>query len=420
MAFRNVKQVAEWRLCVGCGACAYSCPEKKIHLEDMVTVGIRPVMMGNECGSCDECVIVCPGVGVDRGMMPERMAAVPELLEGWGSILEVWEGYAANSDVRFQGSSGGLATALASYCVEKRRMSGALHTGPDPDMAWKNRTHFSRSTTDLLERTGSRYAPASPCDGLGMIENASDPCVFIGKGCDVAGMQRASSVRPELAQKIGMAIGIFCAGTPSTQATLDLLKKMGVDPKGLADMRYRGQGWPGRFEVTLRNGSPPVSIPYMEAWGFLQKYRPFRCYLCPDSTAELADISCGDPWYREKKEDALGFSLILVRTQRGQEIVRGAVEAGYAVLERRKPEALVASQMGMLEKRGAIWGRMLAMKMFGIPTPRYEGFYLYENWQRLPTGEKARSILGTIKRILARKYYAERRGAGFNIRQSEG
>jgi coenzyme F420 hydrogenase subunit beta len=222
-------------------------------------------------------------------------------------------------------------------------------------------------------------------------------------------MRKASSVRPELARKIGAAIGIFCAGAPSTQATLDLLKKMGVDPGGVAGIRYRGKGWPGRFVVTMRNGSSPKSMPYMEAWGFLQKYRPFRCYLCPDATAELADISCGDPWHREKKEDELGFSLVLVRTERGREIVRGAVEAGYVMLARREPEVLVASQRGMLEKRGAIWGRRLAMRMFGIPTPRYEGFHLYENWKRLPAGAKARAVLGTIRRIIKRKYYMPKR-----------
>jgi len=148
-----------------------------------------------------------------------------------------------------------------------------------------------------------------------------------------------------------------------------------------------------------------VSIPYMHAWEFLQRGRPFRCYLCPDSTAELADISCGDPWYREVKEDPQGFSLVLVRTERGRQIVHGAIEAGYVVLAQRRPDVLVASQSGMLDKRGAIWGRILAMKLFGIPVPRYEGFHLHENWKRLPAREKARAFLGTVRRIVTRGYW---------------
>jgi coenzyme F420 hydrogenase subunit beta len=364
--------------------------------------GLRPRLDPTECGACDACVQVCPGVSAGQQAFTNAMA---ELVEGWGNVLEVWEGCAADADVRFVGSSGGLASALALYCLEKGGMSGVLHTGPDPGQPLKNKTHFSQSRTELVERTGSRYAPASPGDGIGLIEGSSGPSVFVGKGCDVEAVRKAEGVRPGLGAKLGLAIGIFCAGTPSTQATRDLLTQLAVDPDSVADIRYRGKGWPGNFTVMMRDGRPSVSIPYTEAWGFLQKYRPHRCYLCPDATAELADISCGDPWYREVKEDPQGFSLVLVRTERGREIVRGAIEAGYVVLERRAPDVLVASQRGMLDKRGAIWGRMLAMQMFGIPTPRYEGFHLYENWKRLPAGEKARAFLGTIRRIVTRGYY---------------
>jgi coenzyme F420 hydrogenase subunit beta len=45
------------------------------------------------------------------------------------------------------------------------------------------------------------------------------------------------------------------------------------------------------------------------------------------------------------------------------------------------------------------------LKMFGIPAPKYHGFPLYQNWKELPIKDKARSILGTVRRIIQRKYY---------------
>jgi coenzyme F420 hydrogenase subunit beta len=406
MTILSIKDVVAWRLCVGCGACVPLCPEKKIRMENKRDDGLRPRLDTAGCESCNECVKICPGVGFDHGIMPERKLDASELMKCWGPILEIWEGHAADPEVRFQGSSGGLATALAAYCLEKRSMGGVLHTGPDPDQPLKNKTHFSRSRAELLERTGSRYAPASPCDGINLIEAASGLSVFIGKGCDVQAIQKAQRIRPELDAKVGLAIGIFCAGTPSEQATLDLIKKGGLNYGDVAEIRYRGRGWPGNFTVRLAGEElERMTLPYMEAWGFLQKYRPYRCYLCPDSTGEFADISCGDPWYREKKVDELGYSLVLVRTKRGKHILEGAIDSGYVVLEKRDPAVLEESQKGMLEKRGAIWGRLLAMKLFGIPTPHYEGFFLYENWLRLPVKEKARSFLGTVKRIVKRGYF---------------
>jgi coenzyme F420 hydrogenase subunit beta len=201
-------------------------------------------------------------------------------------------------------------------------------------------------------------------------------------------------------------IGFFCAGTPSTQGTLDLIKSLGINPDTVEDIRYRGMGWPGKFSVTIKGEQQPREVmTYMDSWGFLQKYRPYRCHLCPDGTAEFADISCGDPWHRHIEEGEQGHSLVLVRTERGREIVRGARDAGYVVLKRADPSVLEASQSNLRKKRGAIWGRILAMKLFGIPTPKFQGFYLFANWRRLSFKAKARSIIGTVVRIMKRGYY---------------
>jgi coenzyme F420 hydrogenase subunit beta len=64
-----------------------------------------------------------------------------------------------------------------------------------------------------------------------------------------------------------------------------------------------------------------------------------------------------------------------------------------------------AAQKNLLLKRQAIWGRLWAMKMMGVPAPVYKGFPLYENWRSLPLTDRLRSILGTARRVMERKYY---------------
>lgn len=406
MQLRNVQDVSNWRLCVGCGACAYICPEKNITLSNVLQEGIRPGIDESRCKKCGECLKACPGIDIAHFFDPQAFDLIPKVSTGWGQILEVWEGYAADPEIRYRGSSGGLASAIALYCMEKEGMSGLLHIGPDEQTPFKNKTVFSTSRSEVVARTGSRYSPASPCDGLGKIADASGPCVFIGKPCDVAALRKVQSLKAELDDNIGATIGIFCAGTPALQGTLDLFRTLGIDPDNVEEVRYRGKGWPGKFSVRIKGEKKPRELlTYMDAWGFVQKYRPYRCYLCPDGTSEFADISCGDPWYRQIKEGEQGYSLVLVRTERGRQILHGAMKDGYVTLERANPEILTASQQNLLSKRGAIWGRLLAMKAFGIPTPRLIGFSLFKNWLSLPLKEKIRSILGTARRIIQRKYY---------------
>ncbi len=406
MKLKNAHQVAQWRLCIGCGACAYVCPEQNITLINIVNSGIRPTYDPTKCKDCGTCIEVCPGYETIKESQQDHTGIIRELNQNWGTILEVWEGYATDPDIRFRGSSGGLASALALYCLEKKGMTGVLHTAADETDPLLNKTVLSRTRSDILSRTGSRYSPASPCDGLGLIESASSPCAFIGKPCDVAAFQKAVLLKPVLDKKVGAVIGIFCAGTPSTQGTIDLLNKLHINTDNVSALRYRGKGWPGLFSVQHKKDiNRTETLTYKEAWGFIQAYRPYRCYLCPDATSELADISCGDPWYREVKEDESGYSLVLVRTERGKRILHGAIEACYVTLQRAAPNVLSLSQKDMPVKRGSVWGRLLTMRAFGIPVPRFGGFYLFKNWLAIPAAEKARSFAGTIKRIIKRKYY---------------
>lgn len=179
---------------------------------------------------------------------------------------------------------------------------------------------------------------------------------------------------------------------------------LGVRPEKVEELRYRGCGWPGMTTVKVKGtDGEQRQMAYEESWGnILSNYIQFRCRLCPDGTGEFADISCGDPWYREFEPDEPGRSLVLVRTERGRSILQRAMEAGYIELERAQPEIVAASQKALLNRRRALFGRLLAMRVMGVPVPRYTGFSLFNNWLALSTIKKIRSILGTFQRIIMR------------------
>jgi len=404
---KNPQQVAANRLCLGCGACFAVCPEGKVRLVDVEDDGIRPFLLTEGCGSCDLCLRACPGISTSiaaQSRASNRQGQASDIR--WGSFIEQWEGFASDEEIRFKGSSGGLCTALSLFCLEQGISGGVLHIGSDPEKPWKNKTFRSTSRAELVLRTGSRYSPASPCEGFLEIERAKDKSVFVGKPCDVAGLRMAQKLRPELPAKIALSIGFFCAGTPSTKGTLDLLRSCGVDPNEVSNFRYRGMGWPGMAVAEFKNKERrTLKMTYNESWGFVQKYRPVRCYLCPDLTAEFADISVGDPWYRDVGEHETGRSLIMIRTEKGHEIFHQAMKQGYVTAEPSKADVIDRSQKNLLGKRQEIWGRLLAMKLLGIPYPKLEGFYLLENWMQLPARIKIKSFLGTMRRIIQRNYF---------------
>ena len=398
----RVDHVVEWRLCLGCGACVAACPNRAITLVDIRDQGLRPVIDSAECRKCGGCIEVCPGIEISHRAFDSRI--IPELSPEWGPVMEVWEGYATDSEIRYNGSSGGVATALALFCLEKQDTCGVLHIGARQGAPLENAAVFSKSRADLLACTGSRYSPAAPCEKLEWIRQADCPSVFIGKPCDVVALRKSQAVNPELDEKVGLAISIFCAGTPATGGTYNILSEIGVKPEEAEQIRYRGCGWPGATTVKIK-GDPGRTrqMSYEESWGnILSHWGQFRCRLCPDSTGEFADISCGDPWYRELKENEQGWSLVLVRTEKGKEILQEAMKAGYVKLECVEPDTLPQSQKALLLRRRHLWGRLFMMRMMRVPVPRYMGFSLPGNWLRLSAIDKVRSFAGTLKRIILR------------------
>ena len=201
----------------------------------------------------------------------------------------------------------------------------------------------------------------------------------------------------QLDDNLGLVLTFFCAGTPNTLGSLELIKRMGVSPHEVNSLRYRGNGWPGSFNVLCNGSSNRKAITYKESWGFLQKYRSFRCQLCPDGLGEFADISCGDAWHRYPDSQSNGLSIVLVRAERGKEILHKAMEAGYLKLIPCSADDVLKAQ-GLPQRRKVLFGRLLAMQMLLVPTPSFKGIPLKRAWLKNTLKTKVRTILGTLRR----------------------
>src|SRR3990172_3914093 len=148
-SIERADEVAAWRMCMGCGACRWACPNGAISLCDRLDECIRPKVDPARCKRCGRCVQVCPGIRLEHQGLPDD--CIEELKTSWGPVLEVWEGFAADPQIRFIGSSGGAATALCLYGLERQSLDGVLQIGPDVRNPLANVPRWSSSRKDLLD-----------------------------------------------------------------------------------------------------------------------------------------------------------------------------------------------------------------------------------------------------------------------------
>jgi coenzyme F420 hydrogenase subunit beta len=404
---RSLKDVVDWGLCTGCGACHYNCDKGAIQLVNVPSLGIRPQFTSEGCSGCTRCLSICPGNHID-GQQATGPAIASEFDSEIGAVLEVWEGHASDPEIRYRGSSGGVLSALALYCLEHEGMKSVVHSGKSKDEPWANATHVSRNREQILSHTGSRYAPSSPCEGLGEIEHNDGACVFIGKPCDTASVGMLRTERAELDRNLGLVLTFFCAGTPSARGTLDLIDSLSGNRDSVRSVRYRGEGWPGDFRILHGDNATEKSLTYAESWDQLTGYRPLRCNLCPDGLGRVADISCGDAWHKFDNTGDPGRSLVLVRTKRGQEILHRAIAAKYVELRPASGDEILSAQPSLLNRRRELFGRLLALRLLGIPTTGFVNFSLLRSWLRLPMLRQIQTVTGTLRRAVLRGWWRRR------------
>lgn len=399
----ELDRILAGRLCSGCGACAFVGETHGVTMIDYPGVGRRPAWSGHLPSPVkDAMVAACPGAALEA---PAAQLPSPrdqdELVVG--PTKAIWEGWATDPDVRRAGSSGGVVTALATYAVERLGMALVLHTGMDPLEPWLNRTVTSVDGAEAVAQAGSRYAPSSPVEALSIIEASDRPCVFIGKPCDVAAVTKLRAVRPALDRNLGLVLSFFCAGTPTTAATLRLAGALGFErPEEIARLTYRGDGWPGRFSVRDRAGRE-ASLSYAESWGALAKRpRQLRCQLCPDGLGEFADVTGGDAWHRSA-EGTDGISVILARTTHGRRVVEGAIADGYLMATPSDAHAVVRGQ-GLIRRRRLVAARVAGLKLLGRPVPRFRGFHLLRAARQEGAVTQAKELAGMVKRGWTRGY----------------
>lgn len=396
-------RVARGRLCAGCGACAVIAPGT-VSIERQGGF-LRPMLSGPVAPAEEaEIARVCPGLRLEQeaGDRPDHPL--------WGPLLEVSAIHATDAGLRHAGASGGGLSAILLHLIESGRVAAAIANGPDPDDPMANATVLLRDRAGILAAAGSRYAPSAPLAALGALLAAEpDPLAFVGKPCDAAALRALMRERPALAERIPYVLSFFCAGVPSFAGGEEILGTLGAARDELAGFRYRGNGWPGRATATMSDGTTR-SMSYADSWGgILSRHVQHRCKICADGAGAFADIACADAWETDARGYPLfaerpGVSLVVTRTARGAALLADAAEAGRLVRAPLPEKAIAAMQPGQLRRRRVLVARLAALRLCGLPVPRYRGLSLLAAARTGSPLDALRNFLGTLRRALLGRF----------------
>jgi coenzyme F420 hydrogenase subunit beta len=391
---RAVNRVLRSDNCSGCGACALLSRRITMALDDdgFMRPHVAPSADAERSARVEATAFraVCPGVGVDA---PVATAHEHPL---FGRYVSAWQGAATDRATRTAGSSGGVLTALSEWLLTHGEAESVTSVKADPVRASRTVPVTIMSADEARRSAGSRYAPvAALAQWPGGAEAA-----LVAKPCEVAAaralVRERGGVQPVM-------LSFFCAGTPSQQATDDLIMKLTNRPAASAlAMQYRGNGWPGAFTVRTSDGDS-AECSYEESWGMhLGRQLQWRCKICVDGTGMSADVAVGDLWDADEAgfpvfDEGEGNSVIIARTARGDAILRAAAQVGVVSIAPLRLDQAARVQPLQRQRRQALGGRLTGRVLAGKRVPRYHGYGVGKRTLRfLPAN--ARAAVGTFLR----------------------
>jgi coenzyme F420 hydrogenase subunit beta len=390
----KIRDIIDRGYCLGCGLCVSILGNDKLKIIENHQGFLVPELSNDK--KLAYLRNLCPGITV------KQLETKNGIHKIYGPFKAVAVGFSTDNRIRAKASSGGLITALLCYLLDKSLVDGVLHVGKDTLDPLKSVACFSRTKDEVIDRSGSRYAPTSLLTGLIEILSKENKIAVVGKPCDIVAVRAFLKENPKYRNQIVLMISFMCMGMPSYNGTRSLVKTLGCKIGKIKDFWYRGNGWPGKTTAIDESGCMHSCL-YEESWGkILSKLINFRCKICPDGYGEFADLSCADAWYLKDEapsfEETDGRSFIFVRTEQGESIYKQAINDGYIKTEGFDINKLRFTQPSQYYRKNVVGARILALKIMGDRLLNFTGFNFCSNLKNVRFRQIVRNFLGMCKR----------------------
>ncbi len=290
--------------CAGCMLCLDVCKKQAINVVDNL-ISYNAVIDEDKCVNCNACHNKCP-----QNHAPEKVQP------------KVWyQGWNRDADARENAPSGGIGMALTKQFIKDG--------GYVASCLFKNGEFCFDVTNDINEAMkfgGSKYVKSNPVGIYSKVLDllkAGEKVLFIGLPCQVAAIKNYTGER--YAENLYL-VDLICHGTPSPKILDSFLNQYSKALKSINDIRFRiktkmqlvvdGKG------IVCKGVSDKYTIAFLNGVIYTN-----NCYSCQFASGDrVSDITIGDSWGNQLdgEENRKGISLMVVQTERGEELLNQA------------------------------------------------------------------------------------------------
>lgn len=289
-----------------------------------------------------------------------------------GAYEQIGIGYSCDPNIRKAGASGGIISAVLIWLLRKKMIDGAVVLGMSESEPWLTQAYIATSEEEILNGAQSKYIISSTNDILPEIEKFDGKLAYIGIPGQVQSIRKLQVMNHPSVKNIEYIFGPFYGNTLHFSSIKSFLRTYGEkDYHDITKLYFRYGEWPGKMRVELKSGRV-IELKKFHA-NYLIPFHILRNSLyCTDLTNEYTDISGGDAWAPVYEERGKGFSMIISRSKKGDEILRMMQEDGsLSFTPVAEHDAIVMQSHGCDFKKRGSFIRIKFRKLMCKSVPDY-------------------------------------------------
>ena len=328
--FEPISIVYDAGVCCHCGWCASICPVNAI----AVTADTLEID-AEVCMKCGLCYSVCPrSFSIEQALLSmrkiDKSLKFSEKINGY---INTYSATSTKDKIKKVRQDGGIVTSLLEYLL-KNKLVDAIVAVQHSKNFWKPEPVIVDNLKDLYKTGGTKYANASTLAIIDKTKKYKNIAV-VGTPCMINAIEKSNLFpsRIPFFNNIKYKIGLFCMESFPYEGVLKLIKEQfDKDFTKVTKMDISG----GKFIIYMDSGED-LRVPLND----VKSYARDNCHYCEDLTSDYADISVGSIGSQA------GWSSVITRSKKGEEIFQGAVEEGLIEYQNLKD---VKPGQGLLER----------------------------------------------------------------------
>ncbi|HUN54725.1 MAG TPA: Coenzyme F420 hydrogenase/dehydrogenase, beta subunit C-terminal domain [Smithella sp.] len=319
------KHVLEEGLCTGCGACVSLCPYQVIYHDRTVQL--------HQCDLEDgKCYAFCPRTKTDLAALRKLLFHQGDLTPEIGAVKGYYFSRSVDPRLRSVAQHGATVSALMELALSEGLIDSAIVSSRDGQFLQNGAV--VKDLVDIRNNAKSRFT-VSPTGAVfnQLLTRDSGNVGVVATPCQALALAKmrlnATNEYKTKINQLKLVVGLYCGWTLSMEKYTKLLLENNIALESVTGMDIPAGG--NILELYTDDGTK--SIPFDAVQSCIRE----ACRYCMDSTAEFADVSVGSARFSGKWSDVRKWNQLIVRTEKGRELVELAVRRG--VLDVREAPA---------------------------------------------------------------------------------